>query len=96
MKRKSDYVTEHANGNLSIKYDKELIEKAKEDPIFVLSEVLFWMDCYIEEDEGTSLLIHNVHDDVWYRLYRYPVDDMERLMDGKILKLTSFKRKEIA
>ena len=93
MNRKTDYVTEQLNGNLVIKYDADLIEQSKKDWAYVLSEVLFWMDCYIEEDEGTSLLIHNVNRDVWYRLYRYPVDDVERLMSGKSLRLYSFKRR---
>ena len=93
MERQSECIKEYSNGNITIKYNQELIEKARDDPALVLSEVLFWMDCYIEEDEGLSLLIHNVNKDVWYRLYRYPVDDMERLMSGKTLRLISFKRK---
>ena len=92
MRRKTDYVTEHDNGNITIKYDQEMIERARRDPTLTLSEVLYWMDCYIEEDEGMSWLIHNVNKDVWYRLYRYPVDDMERLLDGKTLRLYSFKK----
>ena len=94
MRRKNDYITEYKNGNITIKYDAELIEQAREGATFVLSEVLYWMDCYIEEDDGTEMLIHNVQMDVWYRFYRYPSDEMERLLSGKTVRLYAFKKGE--
>ena len=92
MRRKTEYITEYKNGNLTIRYDANLIEQARENPTYILSEVLFWMDCYIEEDDGTSMMIHNVQMDVWYRFWRYPSDDMEKLLDGKTVRLYAFTK----
>ena len=96
MKRKTDYITEYQNGNITIRYGKDMFEEALKYPVYVLSEVLFWMDCYIELDVSTHLLIHNVRRDMWYRLWRFPHDELDDLSKGKLVRLTKLSKKDVA
>lgn len=90
MYRKQDNCIEFKNHNINIKFDPETIEKATRDFYGVLSEVLFWLDCYFVGDVislgnwDAGYNIYNTHSN---RFYTISGGDIENLKAGKSIKL---------
>ena len=90
MNRTSDFCKEYKNGNITIKYDSETIKAAERDEILTLSEVLYWIDCYIVGEEfclsnyEMGCMIYNNYSDF---VYIFPFSAMDDLKAGKTVRL---------
>lgn len=90
MLRKTDYCKEYKNGNITIKFDSELIEFAKRDSVLALTSALETIDCYFIGETfclsnyETGHLIHNCYSDL---VYIFAWSDLEKLQQGKTVKI---------
>lgn len=90
MLRTTDYCKEYKNGNITIKFDSELIELAKRDSVSALASALETIDCeFIGEtfclsNYETGHLIHNCYSDL---VYIFAWSDLEKLQQGKTVKI---------
>lgn len=97
MLRKTDYCKEYKNGNITIKFDSELIELAKRDSVLALSSALETIDCYFIGETyclsnyAMGHTIYNFHSDL---CYIFAWNDIETLEQGKTLKLYARKPDE--
>lgn len=96
MLRKTDYCKEYKNGNITIKFDSELIELAKRDSVLALSSALETIDCYFIGETyclsnyETGHTIYNSYSDL---VYIFAWSELENLGAGKTIKL--FARKPV-
>ena len=90
MLRTTDYCKEYKNGNITIKFDRELIELAKHDSVLALASALETADCYFIGETfnlsnyETGHLIHNCYSDL---VYIFAWRDLEKLQQGKTVKI---------
>lgn len=97
MLRKTDHCTEYKNGNISIRYDHDAIEKSKSDQLLTISEVLFEIDCnfigetYCLSNYETGHTVYNAYSDL---VYIFPWSTIDRLEAGKTVKLFGRKPDE--
>ena len=90
MLRKSDYCKEYKNGNITIKYDGDMIQASKKDDVLTISDVLSWIDCYFIGETyclsnyETGHTIYNVYSDL---VYIFPWRFLEDLEAGKTIRL---------
>lgn len=97
MLHKTDYCKEYKNGNIVIKYDSELIELAKKEPLFAIETALEGNDCYFIGETyclnnyETGHTIYNAYSDL---VYVFPWSNLETLETGKAVKLFARKPDE--
>lgn len=90
MLRKSDYCKEYKNGNITIKYNSDMIQASKKDDVLTISDVLSWIDCYFIGETyclsnyETGHTIYNVYSDL---VYIFPWRFLEDLEAGKTIRL---------
>lgn len=90
----SDYAKEFKNGNISIKYDTETIESAKNDELLTISEVLNAIDCYFIGETfclsnyASGHMVYNAYSDL---VYTFNWKLLEDLKAGKTIKLYAKK-----
>ena len=97
MLRTTDYCKEYKNGNITIKFDSELIELAKRDSVLALASALETIDCYFIGETyclgnyAMGHTIYNCHSDL---CYIFAWNDIETLEQGKTIKLYARKPDE--
>lgn len=97
MLHKTDYVKEYKNGNIVIKYDSELIELAKKEPLFAIETALEGNDCYFIGETyclgnyETGHTIYNAYSDLVYVFLWSELEELER---GKTIRLYARKPNE--
>lgn len=90
MLRKSDYCKEYKNGNITVKYDRDMIQASKKDQTLTISDVLSWIDCYFIGETyclsnyETGHTLYNVYSDL---IYVFPWRYLEDLENGKTIRL---------
>lgn len=96
MLRKTDHCKEYKNGNITIKYDRDMISESKRDSLLTLSSVLSEIDCsfigetYCLSNYETGHTIYNSYSDL---VYIFAWSELENLGAGKTIKL--FARKPV-
>lgn len=94
MLRKTDHCKEYKNGNIIIKYDRDMIAESKRDSLLTLSSVLGEIDCsfigetYCLNNYETGHTVYNSYSDL---VYIFAWSELEALEAGKAVKL--FARK---
>ena len=93
MKRESEDIKEFSNGNLSIRFSAEYLDKLKSGVVSAI-EVLSWtldeLDCYFVGEEfclgndAMGIMIYNCHSDL---VYIINFNDIEVLVAGHWLRL---------
>lgn len=97
MLRISDHCKEYKNGNIIIKYDRDMIAESKRDCLPTLSSVLDEIDCYFIGETyclgnyETGHTVYNVHSD---RVYVFVWSELKTLNAGKAVKLFARKPDE--
>lgn len=97
MLRTTDYCKEYKNGNITIKFDRELIELAKRDDILALASALETADCYFIGETyclgnyETGHTVYNAYSDL---VYVFAWSELEALEAGKAVKLFARKPDE--
>ena len=97
MLRKTDYIKEYKNGNITIKFDRELIELSKRDDVLALASALETADCYFIGETyclsnyTTGHTIYNAYSDL---VYIFAWSELEALEAGKAVKLFARKPDE--
>ena len=90
MLRKSDYCKEYKNGNITVKYDRDMIQASKKDQTLTISDVLSWIDCYFIGETyclsnyETGHTLYNAYSDL---IYVFPWRYLEDLENGKTIRL---------
>lgn len=94
MLRTTDHCKEYKNGNIIIKYDRDMIAESKRDSLLTLSSVLDEIDCsfigetYCLNNYETGHTVYNSYSDL---VYIFAWSELEALEAGKAVKL--FARK---
>ena len=94
MLRSSDYCKEYKNGNITIKYDAETIQRSKDDDVLTISDVLSWIDCYFIGETyclsnfETGHTVYSLYSDL---VYVFPWRYLEDLENGKTVRLYASK-----
>ena len=97
MLRKTDHCKEYKNGNIVIKYDSELIELAKKEPIFAIETALDGNDCYFIGETyclnnyETGHTVYNAYSDL---VYIFAWSNLKALEAGKAVRLFARKPDE--
>lgn len=97
MLRKTDYCKEYKNGNIIIKYDRDMIAESKRDSLLTLSSVLDEIDCsfigetYCLNNYETGHTVYNSYSDM---VYIFAWSELEALEAGKAVKLFARKPDE--
>ena len=84
MLRKTDYCKEYKNGNITIKFDPELIELAKRDSVLALVSALETIDCYFIGETyclsnyAMGHTIYNAYSDLVYVFLWSEIEELER------------------
>lgn len=97
MLRKSDYCKEYKNGNITVKYDADMIQASKEDNVLTIISVLSWIDCYFIGETyclsnyETGHTLYNVYSDLVYIFPWRCLDDLEA---GKTIRLYAMQPDE--
>lgn len=97
MLRKTDHCKEYINGNIIIKYDRDMIAKSKRDSLLTLSSVLDEIDCsfigetYCLSNYETGHTVYNSYSDM---VYIFAWSELEALEAGKAVKLFARKPDE--
>lgn len=97
MLRKTDHYKEYKNGNIIIKYDRDMIVESKRDSILTLSSVLDEIDCsfigetYCLSNYETGHTVYNSYSDL---VYIFAWSELEALEAGKAVKLFAKKPDE--
>ena len=90
-------IKEYKNGNITIKYYKEGIQKSKRDSILTLSSLLDMIDCYFIGETyclgnyETGHTVYNVYSDL---VYVFAWSELEALEAGKAVRLFARKPDE--
>ena len=98
MQYKQYNMTQCKNGNLNIRIDKEDLEDFNNDQVFFLSDQLWNMNCeFIGEtfclnNWETGHLVYNNYMDC---CYIFPWRELEKLAQGKTVKLYAHKPTEV-
>ena len=94
MLRTTDHCKEYKNGNIIIKYDRDMIAKSKRDSLLTLSSVLDEIDCsfigetYCLSNYETGHTVYNAYSDL---VYIFAWSELEKLRQGKTVKLYARK-----
>lgn len=94
MLRTTDHCKEYKNGNIIIKYDRDMIAKSKRDSLLTLSSVLDEIDCsfigetYCLSNYETGHTVYNAYSDL---VYIFAWSELEKLKQGKTVKLYARK-----
>lgn len=97
MLRKTDHCKEYKNGNIIIKYDRDMIAESKRDSLLTLSSVLDEIDCsfigetYCLNNYETGHTVYNAYSDL---VYVFAWSELETLEAGKAVKLFARKPDE--
>lgn len=97
MLRKTDHCKEYKNGNIIIKYDRDMIAESKRDSLLTLSSVLDEIDCsfigetYCLNNYETGHTVYNSYSDL---VYIFAWSELETLEAGKTVKLFARKPDE--
>lgn len=97
MLRKTDHCKEYKNGNIIIKYDRDMIAESKRDSLLTLSSVLDEIDCsfigetYCLNNYETGHTVYNSYSDM---VYIFAWSELEALEAGKAVKLFARKPDE--
>lgn len=97
MLRNHDNIKEFKNGNINLKFDRTMIEEAKTDELLTLSSLMNEIDCYFIGETyclsnyETGHTVYNAYSDLVY-IFAWP--DLERLKEGKTVKLYARKPDE--
>lgn len=97
MLRITDHCKEYKNGNIIIKYDREMIAESKRDSVLTLSSVLSEIDCcfigetYCLNNYETGHTVYNAYSDL---VYVFAWSELEALEAGKAVKLFARKPDE--
>ena len=97
MLRTTDHCKEYKNGNIIIKYDRDMIAESKRDSLLTLSSVLDEIDCYFIGETyclnnyETGHTVYNAYSDL---VYIFPWRELETLASGKAVKLFARKPDE--
>lgn len=97
MLRTTDHCKEYKNGNIIIKYDRDMIAESKRDSLLTLSSVLDEIDCYFIGETfclsnyETGHTVYNVYSDL---VYVFAWSELEALEAGKAVKLFARKPDE--
>ena len=97
MLRKTDHCKEYKNGNIIIKYDRDMIAESKHDSLLTLSSVLDEIDCsfigetYCLNNYETGHTVYNNYSDM---VYIFAWSELEALEAGKAVKLFARKPDE--
>lgn len=97
MLRKTDHCKEYKNGNIIIKYDRDMIAESKRDSLLTLSSVLDEIDCsfigetYCLSNYETGHTVYNAYSDL---VYVFAWSELETLEAGKAVKLFARKPDE--
>lgn len=97
MLRKTDHCKEYKNGNIIIKYDRDMIAESKRDSVLTLSSVLDEIDCsfigetYCLNNYETGHTVYNSFSDL---VYIFAWSELEALETGKAVKLFARKPDE--
>lgn len=89
---------EYKNGNITLKYYKDGIEKSKNDSVLTLANLLNVIDCYFVGEAyclsnyEVGHIIYNTHSDL---VYTFVWSDLEELEKGKTVRLYARKPNEI-
>ena len=97
MLRTTDHCKEYKNGNIIIKYDRDMIAKSKSDSLLTLSSVLDEIDCsFIGETYCLSNYEtgHTVYNSYYDLVYIFAWSELEALEAGKAVKLFARKPDE--
>lgn len=97
MLRKTNHCKEYKNGNIIIKYDRDMIAESKRDSLLTLSSVLDEIDCsfigetYCLNNYETGHTVYNSYSDL---VYIFAWSELEALEAGKAVKLFARKPDE--
>lgn len=97
MLRKTDHCKEYKNGNIIIKYDRDMIAESKRDSLLTLSSVLDEIDCsfigetYCLNNYETGHTVYNSYSDL---VYIFAWSELEALEAEKAVKLFARKPDE--
>lgn len=97
MFRTTDHCKEYKNGNIIIKYDRDMIAESKRDSLLTLSSVLDEIDCsfigetYCLNNYETGHTVYNAYSDL---VYVFAWSELETLEAGKAVKLFARKPDE--
>ena len=97
MLRTTDHCKEYKNGNIIIRYDRDMIAKSKRDSLLTLSSVLDEIDCsfigetYCLSNYETGHTVYNAYSDL---VYIFAWSELEALEAGKAVKLFARKPDE--
>ena len=97
MLRTTDHCKEYKNGNITIKYDRDMIAESKRDSLLTLSSVLDEIDCsfigetYCLSNYETGHTVYNSYSDL---VYIFAWSELEALEAGKAVKLFARKPDE--
>lgn len=81
MLRTTDYIKEYKNGNITIKFDRELIEFSKRDDVLALASALETADCYFI---GETYCLSNYA--TWHTIYN-AYSDLVYIFDWNLLAM---------
>ena len=97
MLRTTDHCKEYKNGNIIIRYDRDMIAKSKRNSLLTLSSVLDEIDCsfigetYCLSNYETGHTVYNAYSDL---VYIFAWSELEALEAGKAVKLFARKPDE--
>ena len=97
MLRKTDHCKEYKNGNIIIRYDRDMIAESKRDSLLTLSSVLDEIDCsfigetYCLNNYETGHTVYNAYSDL---VYIFAWSNLKALEEGKAIKLFARKPDE--
>lgn len=97
MLRTTDHCKEYKNGNIIIRYDRDMIAESKRDSLLTLSSVLDEIDCsfigetYCLNNYETGHTVYNAYSDL---VYVFAWSELETLEAGKAVKLFARKPDE--
>ena len=97
MLRTTDHCKEYKNGNIIIKYDRDMIAESKRDSLLTLSSVLDEIDCYFIGETyclnnyETGHMVYNSYSDL---VYIFAWSELETLEAGKAVRLFARKPDE--
>ena len=97
MLRTTDHCKEYKNGNIIIKYDRDMIAESKRNSLLTLSSVLDEIDCsfigetYRLNNYATGHTIYNVYSDL---VYIFDWNLLAMLENGETIRLYAHKPDE--
>lgn len=97
MLRTTDHCKEYKNGNIIIRYDRDMIAESKRDSLLTLSSVLDEIDCsfigetYCLNNYETGHTVYNAYSNL---VYVFAWSELETLEAGKTVKLFARKPDE--